>query len=239
MSNIRIPTPLRPYVSGQTSVSVAGDSIGAALENLTTQYPELRQHLFDGDILRSFVNVYVNQEDIRGLQGVETPLGPNDKVMIVPSIAGGTAADTAQKVDHAALRTNQMFIMLLLGVAFVLNSWPVVAFVAAVMLLGTAVPALGLFKLVYQYLLKPQGWVKPDVQVDNPAPHRFAQGFGGVVVLAAVVALVSGAAVVGWALAWLVVVLAGLNYFVGFCAGCFVYYQLHKLGVPGFASAKI
>ena len=231
MSTIRIPTPLRPYVGGQTSVVVDGTTIGTALAHLTTQYPELRQHLFEGDTLRSFVNVYVNQEDIRNLQGAETPLTEGDKVMIVPSIAGGAGGAKAvpAQVDHAALRTNQAFIMVLLGLAFVLDSWQVVAFVAAVMLLGTAVPPLGLFKLVYQHLLKPLGWVKPDVQADDPAPHRFAQGFGGVVVAAATAALAGGAAVLGWALVWLVITLAGLNFFLGFCAGCFVYYQL-KLG---------
>lgn len=139
-----------------------------------------------------------------------------------------------RRVDHAALRTNQAFIMLLLVAAFVLDSWPVVAFVGAVMLLGTAVPQLALFKHVYQYVLKPNNLVKPDVQEDNPEPHRFAQGFGGVVVALAVVSLLAGQIGLGWALAWLVVVLAALNFFVGFCAGCFVYYQLNKLGVPGF-----
>ena len=228
MSNIRIPTPLRPYVGGQTSVAVDGATIGTALANLTTQYPELRPHLFDGDTLRSFVNVYVNQEDIRNLQGADTPLSEGDKVMIVPSIAGGAETAVPTHVDHAALRTNQAFIMALLAVAFVLDSWLVVAFVAAVMLLGTAVPTLGLFKLVYQHLLQPLGWVKPDVQADDPAPHRFAQGFGGVVVLAATAALAGGAAVLGWALVWLVITLAGLNFFLGFCAGCFVYYQLKR-----------
>lgn len=137
-------------------------------------------------------------------------------------------------VDHAALRTNQAFIMLLLIAAFLFDSWPVVGFVGVVMLLGTAVPQLALFKRIYQHLLKPNGWVKPDIIEDNPEPHRFAQGFGGVVVALAVVSLLVGQAVLGWGLVWLVVVLAALNFFLGFCAGCFVYYQLHKLGVPGF-----
>lgn len=137
-------------------------------------------------------------------------------------------------VDHAALRTNQAFIMLSLIAAFLFDSWLVVAFVGVVMLLGTAVPQLALFKRIYQHLLKPNGWVKPEIIEDNPEPHRFAQGFGGVVVALAVVSLLVGQAVLGWGLVWLVVVLAALNFFLGFCAGCFVYYQLHKLGVPGF-----
>ncbi len=144
-----------------------------------------------------------------------------------------------RKVDQSSLKVNQAFIIAFLILAFVLNSVWLVAFVAAVMLLGTAVPSLSLFKRVYQHVLRPAGLVKPSVLVDNPEPHRFAQGFGGVVLLAALAALGAGAAVIGWVLVGLVVVLAALNLFLGFCAGCFVYYQLHKLGVPGFARGPI
>ncbi len=144
-----------------------------------------------------------------------------------------------RKVDQTALKVNQVFIITLLVLAFVFNAIWLVAFVAAVMLLGTAVPALSLFKRIYQHLLKPAGIAKPDVVVDNPEPHRFAQGFGGVVVTIATVALLAGLTTVGWALVGLVVVLAALNLFLGFCAGCFMYYQLGKLGVPGFTHRPI
>lgn len=144
-----------------------------------------------------------------------------------------------RKVDQSALKVNQAFIIGLLILAFVLNSVWLVAFVGAVMLLGTAVSRLSLFKSVYQHVLRPAGVVKPDIVTDNPEPHRFAQGFGGVVVALAVVALLGGATTLGWALAGLVVVLAALNLFLGFCAGCFVYYQLNRLGVPGFTRARV
>src|SRR5438445_354200 len=119
------------------------------------------------------------------------------------------AAD--RRVDHSALRTNQAFIIGLLILAFVLNSWLLVAFVSAVMLIGTIVPSAGLFKTVYFRLLKPSGVVKPDVKIDNPEPHLFAQGVGGSVLLLAALAFLVNAAVVGWALSWLVVGLAALN----------------------------
>ena len=144
-----------------------------------------------------------------------------------------------RKVDQSALRVNQAFIIGLLLLAYVLDSVWLAAFVGVVMLLGTAVPSLSLFKRVYQHVLKPAGLVKPQVITDNPEPHRFAQGFGGVVVALAVIALLAGQSVVGWALVGLVIVLAALNLFVGFCAGCFVYYQLNRLGVPGFARSPI
>ena len=89
MAQIRIPTPLRPYAGGQSAVSVAGTTVGMALNDLTDQFPDLRPHLFDGPQLRSFVNVYLNQEDVRYLQGAETPLKDADTLLIIPSIAGG------------------------------------------------------------------------------------------------------------------------------------------------------
>lgn len=146
---------------------------------------------------------------------------------------------TIRKVDHSALRVNQAFIIGLLVLAFVLDSLPLVLLVGAVMLVGTVVPAWGLFKVVYFYVLKPLNLIRPDVMVDNPEPHRFAQGFGGVVVAIAAAAFLAQLTVLGWALVWLVIVLAALNLFLGFCAGCFLYYQLNRLGVPGFTASPI
>jgi len=92
MATIRIPTPLRPYAGNKSSVNVKGNTAGAALEALAQDYPDLRQHLFDGKQLRSFVNVYLNEEDIRYLNGAETAIGEQDTLMIIPSIAGGRGA---------------------------------------------------------------------------------------------------------------------------------------------------
>lgn len=143
------------------------------------------------------------------------------------------------RVDHSAIRVNQTFIIALLALSFVLNSVLLAAFVALVMLIGTVVPKLALFQQIYHRLLKPNGLVKPDVVADNPEPHRFAQGFGGVVVALGVLALTLGSPLLGWALVWLVVVLAAANLFLGFCAGCFLYYQLNRLGVPGFDRSPV
>lgn len=89
MTTIRIPTPLRPYVAGQSKVAVHGATVGAALTDLTDQHPELRQHLYEGENLRSFVNVYLNKEDVRQLDGPDTAVTDSDTLMIIPSIAGG------------------------------------------------------------------------------------------------------------------------------------------------------
>jgi len=144
-----------------------------------------------------------------------------------------------RKVDESALKVNQAFIIGLLLLAFVLDAVWLAAFVGAVMLLGTAVPPLSLFKRIYQHWLKPANLVKPHVITDNPEPHRFAQGFGGVVLALAVAFLLTGQAVIGWSLVWVVVGLAALNLFLGFCAGCFLYYQLNRLGIPGFNRSPI
>lgn len=146
---------------------------------------------------------------------------------------------TARKVDHSALRTNQAFIISLLIVAFVLDAPVLVAFVMAVMLIGTLFPQAGLFKAVYFSILKPTGIARPDVKTDNPEPHLFAQGVGAAVLLIAVLAFLANASGVAWVLGWLVVALAALNLFAGICVGCLMYYQLHRLGVPGFVHAPI
>ena len=139
-----------------------------------------------------------------------------------------------QKVDHSALRTNQAMIIGLSLIAYVFMWSPLVVLVMLVMAYGTLRRQAG-FKIVYTGLLKPRGWVKPDVINDNPEPHVFAQGFGAVVLLISVGALYTGLPVLGWALVWLVIALAALNLFVGFCVGCALYYWLGRLHLPGFA----
>ena len=89
MATIRIPTPLRPYTGGNGTIDVLGATVGAALDSLTQQHPDLRPHLFEGDALRSFVNIYLNKEDVRYLDGSETAVSATDTLQIIPSIAGG------------------------------------------------------------------------------------------------------------------------------------------------------
>ena len=90
MAKVLIPTPLRQYTEKKESVDASGSTAGEVLAALTTQYPDLRKQLYnDEGKLRSFVNVYVNDEDIRYMQRDGTPVQENDTVTIVPSIAGG------------------------------------------------------------------------------------------------------------------------------------------------------
>jgi molybdopterin converting factor small subunit len=87
-----IPTPLRQYTEKRDTIEVSGGTVAEALSGLTAQYAALRKHLYtDEGKLRSFVNVYLNDEDIRYLQKDQTKLSDNDVISIVPSIAGGCA----------------------------------------------------------------------------------------------------------------------------------------------------
>ncbi len=89
MPVVRIPTPLRPHAGGHDSAQADGSTVGEVLNALTSAYPELRSRLFDGDDLRRFVNVYVNNEDIRFLEDLDTPVAAADEVSIIPAVAGG------------------------------------------------------------------------------------------------------------------------------------------------------
>ena len=90
MPSLRIPTPLRSYTNGLTEVIVQGATVAAAMEHFMAQYPALRQHLYNKDSqLRPFVNLFVNGENIKDLQGLETSLKEGDSLILVPSIAGG------------------------------------------------------------------------------------------------------------------------------------------------------
>lgn len=89
MASIRIPTPLRAYTDGESSIDVTGETVGEALSNLVNQHPDIKPHLFNDEELRSFVNIFIADEDIRFMQGLETEIEADDKLRIIPSIAGG------------------------------------------------------------------------------------------------------------------------------------------------------
>jgi molybdopterin converting factor small subunit len=89
MANIKIPTPLRAYTDGQAQLTLDGDTVGAVLKNLIAQFPDLEQHLFNDGELRNFVNIFLGEDDVRFLDGLDTPIDADDNLRIIPSIAGG------------------------------------------------------------------------------------------------------------------------------------------------------
>ena len=140
-----------------------------------------------------------------------------------------------QVVDHSALKVNQAGIVLTVLVSFIGSAFyrpllVLIPLLAVVLLLGTFAPRLALFKQLYFKVLKPRGIVKPRPVEDNPVPHNFAQGLGGVFLAVASVFLLP-LPVVGLAIALLVAVLAFVNLAFSYCLGCQIYFQLAKAGV--------
>ncbi len=86
---VRIPIPLRRFVEGRPVVEARGDTIAQVLGDLGLRYPGVQQRLYDGSALRPFVNIYLNDEDIRFLAGEDTPVKDGDLISVVPAIAGG------------------------------------------------------------------------------------------------------------------------------------------------------
>jgi len=90
MTTLKIPTPLRYYTDGQAEVAVNGSDVAAAMRDLVERYPTLEQHLYNGNgEMRAFVNLFLGQDNIKDLQGLETPLSEEDTLRLIPSIAGG------------------------------------------------------------------------------------------------------------------------------------------------------
>ncbi len=143
------------------------------------------------------------------------------------------------KVDQNGLKTGQALTIILLVLAFVLNSWILIAFVAIAQLFGGLGLAFAPYRLIYQHLLKPAGIIKPRIESDNPQPHRFAMLVGAIFNGAATIALLANVAIIGWSLVWIVIALANLNFWLNFCLGCWMYYQFNRLGVPGFSVSPL
>jgi molybdopterin converting factor small subunit len=104
MPKIHIPTPLRQYAGKQAAVDVKAGTIADSLNDLVAQHPDLRRHLYtDEGKLRAFVNVYLNDEDVRYMQKEATPVKDSDTISIVPSIAGGS--DFRMQISECRMKT--------------------------------------------------------------------------------------------------------------------------------------
>jgi molybdopterin synthase sulfur carrier subunit len=89
--SVRIPTPLRRFTAGTDEVDVEGKSVGEALQGLVARHQDLGRHLFDGDGgLRQFINIYLNDRNVRSLAGLDTPVENGTVLTIVPAVAGGS-----------------------------------------------------------------------------------------------------------------------------------------------------
>jgi molybdopterin converting factor small subunit len=91
VSCVRIPPTLRAESGGETRIEASGETVGELLDDLTSRFPALRNRLFDGDEIARFVNVYVEGEDVRTLDGLETAVSEHATVILLPAMAGGCA----------------------------------------------------------------------------------------------------------------------------------------------------
>lgn len=140
-------------------------------------------------------------------------------------------------VDHSAIKTGQLLSIAMLITALVLNRWEIVGILAVIFLITALINPLGPFVLVYRLLLKPIGAVKPDMRIDNLQPHLFGQAVGAVSAAIAAFALYAGYAYAGWILVFVLIGLTTIS-FMGWCIGCFLYYQLNRMGLRGFFAHK-
>ena len=145
-----------------------------------------------------------------------------------------------QAFDRSVLKVGQAVIIGLNLLAFLLgfvlqvrSAWLLVPLVAVLMLVGVARPGVGPFRQFYMRVLKPRGLVKPRVVQEDATPHQFAQVVGAVFLVAATASFLVGAAALGWVLAWVVIVLAFVNFAFDFCVGCQVYFQLERFNLVG------
>lgn len=148
-------------------------------------------------------------------------------------------ARSTRQVDETGLKTGQALTIILLLVGFLFNSWVLVAFVGIAQLMGALALPIAPYRLIYQRIIKPTGIVKPNIHPDNPEPHRFAMLVGAIFNLSATIAVLAGVGILGWALVWVVIALANINFWLNFCLGCWCYYQLNRFGVRGFSHSPI
>ena len=90
MAIIRLPTPLRSYANGQSEIAVEGSNVSQAIDSLVIRYPALRAHLLDGSgHLRPYVNLFIGENNVMDIEGMQTSLADGDRILLIPSIAGG------------------------------------------------------------------------------------------------------------------------------------------------------
>ncbi len=142
-----------------------------------------------------------------------------------------------EHVDHNALRTNQAVIIAALVTAYT-GDLPLLVFICGAPMMIGALIGKPAFLPIYR-LLQAIGLIRPDPQPDHHEPHRFAQLLGAIMLLAGSLGFLLNVNAFGWIFTMIVIFLAGLNLFLGFCMGCTLYYWLARWGVPGFDKTPI
>jgi len=143
-----------------------------------------------------------------------------------------TGRTSSPRVDTHLGKFSQACTVVLAALAF-LFSQPIIVLITAIILaIAALAPSISPYRLLYRGIVLPLHLWQPRIVEDDPAPHRFAQGVGAVFLIAAsIILFLTKATAVGWTLDLIVFVLAAINLIIGFCAGCFVYYHLGRLGL--------
>jgi hypothetical protein len=143
-----------------------------------------------------------------------------------------TGRTSSPRVDTHLGKFSQACTVVLAALAFLLSQPIIVLITAIILAIAALAPSISPYRLLYRSIVLPLHLWQPRVVEDDPAPHRFAQGVGAVFLVAAsIILFLTKAAAVGWTLDLIVFVLAAINLTIGFCAGCFVYYHLGRLGL--------
>ena len=141
----------------------------------------------------------------------------------------------AMQIDHAEIKLGQIFTMLMSVAAFVFAEPVYLIALGGIFLVTGLYRPLSPFVLIYRHVAKPLGLIRSDYRLDNIQPHAFGQIIGAITVALAVALLQMGYATAGWAIVWILFGLTLVSY-LGWCIGCFLYYQLYRLGLQGFFS---
>ncbi len=136
-------------------------------------------------------------------------------------------------VDHAEIKLGQILTVAIALAAFLSKHDGLLVALTAIFLLSGTVRSLSPFALIYRFIVQPMGIMRSDYRLDNIQPHKFGQLVGAVTALAAFALIESGYPVVGWGVVVVLVGLTAVSY-AGWCVGCFMYYQLNRLGLGGF-----
>jgi len=141
------------------------------------------------------------------------------------------------QIDHAEIKTGQLLTMATAGAAFFMKEPLLLLALGLVFLITALVRPVSPFVLVYRYVVAPLGLMRSDYRLDNIQPHAFGQLVGALTAAVAVALLYLGYPVAAWTVVWILVGLTLISY-LGWCIGCFLYYQLNRLGLGGFFRHK-
>ena len=139
----------------------------------------------------------------------------------------------SNQVDHAEIKMGQVLTIIISGIALVLQNIIPLITLAGIFLLSGTVRSISPFSLLYRWIINPLGIIKSDYRLDNIQPHKFGQLVGAITVVLALVLMQFGYTTAGWIIVGVLIALTATSY-AGWCVGCYMYYQINRLGLGGF-----